>query len=37
MASSAAKNLILKLSTERVKVVGRIVWFQRTGVCATGA
>ena len=31
------KNLIPKSSTARVKVVGRIAWFQRPGVCATGA
>ena len=37
MASPAEKNLILKSSTSRVKVVGRVAWVQRPGVCATGA
>ena len=35
--SSATKNLIPRSSTSRVKVVGRVVWVQRPGVCATGA
>ena len=31
VALSAAKNLIPKLSTARVKLVGRVVWVQRPG------
>ena len=31
------KELILKSSTARVKVVGRVEWVQRPEVCATGA
>ena len=32
----ATKNLIPKSSTARVKVVSRVEWVQRPGVCATG-
>ena len=37
MASLMANNLIPKSSTARVKLVGRVEWVQRPGVCATGA
>ena len=36
VALSAAKHLMQKSSTARVKVVGRVVCVQRPGVCATG-
>ena len=36
-ASSAANNLILKSSTARAKVVGRVAWVQRQDMCTTGA
>ena len=37
MALLSANNLIPKSSTARVKVVGRVEWVQRPGVCYTGA
>ena len=37
VASAAAKNLIPKSYTARVKVVGRVEWVQIPGVFSTGA